>query len=297
MLQIKTKDNKTFEDIKHIDENGNEYWLARELQPVLEYAKWERFKDAVNRAKVACELSQHPVSDHFADVGKSVEMAIGGKAKLGIPDVGKSEKKTRYIADYDCKLSRYACYLTVMNGDPRKEVIALGQTYFAVKTRQQEYQELFNRLSEDDRRLFLRSDVKHKNMLLADAAKKAGIKTNFEYAEFQDFGYMGLYGGLKAKDIAKRKNIDNNKEEILDYMGSEELGANLFRITQTEAVMRRNNTATPKEANAIHYKIGSGIRKTIKEFGNTMPENLPTPDKSTKQLEKERVKKIKKDKK
>jgi len=275
MLQIKSSDNKSFEQIKHIDENGVEYWLARELQPVLEYAKWERFQDALFRAMEACERSRHEIRHHFTDVGKLIEIGKGAKRRVG-----------------DYKLSRYACYLTVMNGDPRKEIIALGQTYFAVKTRQQEYQELFNELNEEDKRLFLRSDIKHKNMLLAEAAKRAGIETNFEYAEFQDFGYMGLYGGLKARDIAKRKNIDN-KEEILDYMGSEELGANLFRITQTEAAMKRNKTSTPTAANKTHYMVGKEVRGAIERIGGTMPENLPMPDKSTKQIEKERVKQVK----
>ena len=186
MLEIKSKDNKTFEEIKRIDDNGSEFWFARELYPVLEYSQWRRFEEVIKKAMVACDISQNDVADHFANAGKTVEMPSSAKPKI--------------IKDY--KLTRYACYLIVMNGDPRKEVIALAQTYFAVKTRQQEFAELFGELDEDSQRLFLRSDIKQKNQLLAEVAKKAGIETSFEYAEFQDSGYMGLYGGLTAKDIA-----------------------------------------------------------------------------------------------
>jgi len=276
---VSVKSEKTFESIKHIDENGIEFWLARELQEVLQYKKWDNFKKVIETAKIACKISQHEITDHFADVGKSVEMP--------------SKAKPRFIKDYDYELTRYACYLIVMNGDPRKEVIANGQTYFAVKTRQQEFQDLYNQLTEDDKRLFLRGDIKQKNMLLAEAAKNAGIITSNEYAAFQDYGYRGLYNGETAKNIADRKGIDHEKESILDYMGSLELAANLFRIAQTEDVMRNNNISTPNEANSTHYRIGKIVRGAITQAGGTLPENLPLPNKSIKAVEKERRAKIK----
>ena len=275
MNELEAQQKKLFDDLRHIDEDGNEYWLARELQEALQYAKWENFHKVIKTAQIACKISQQNISDHFPEVRKMV--AIGSGAK-------------RSQVDY--KLTRYACYLIVMNGDPRKEVIAWGQTYFAVKTRQQELAELYERLSEDEKRLFIRGDIRQKNMLLAEAAHKAGIITNREYAAFQDAGYRGLYGGLTARDIAENKGLQSG-EEILDHMGSEELAANLFRITQTEAKMRREGTDTPAKANAAHYEVGKIVRKAIKEAGGTMPENLPTPDKSIKELESETRRKLK----
>src|SRR5574344_1973651 len=206
------KQEKSFEEIKHID-GENEYWLARELQPVLDYVQWRNFYKVINTAMIACKISGHEVSDHFAKVSKIVAMQSKGKKEnLGFADASKNKK----IIDY--KLTRYACYLIVMNGDPRKEIIATGQTYFAVKTRQQEFQELYNQLGENEKRLFIRGDIKQKNLLLAESARKAGVITPLEYAIFQDSGYKGLYNGLTAKDIAKLKNLDE-KDEILDYMG------------------------------------------------------------------------------
>ena len=272
------KTNTKFESIKHIDEHGHEFWLARELQTVLQYTEWRNFGKVIKTAQIACKISQHKVSDHFVEVNKTVEMP--------------SKAKPKTIGDY--KLTRYACYLIVMNGDPRKEVIATGQTYFAVKTRQQEFNDLYNQLTEDDKRLFLRGDIKQKNMLLAEAAKNAGIITSLEYATFQDYGYRGLYAGETAGDIATRKGIDPEKDSVLDYMGSLELAANLFRIAQTEDVMRKNNVTTPQDANDTHYRIGKIVRGAIKEAGGTMPEQLPTPDKSIPQIEKEKRKQIKK---
>lgn len=275
MNELEVQQKKLFDDLRHFDENGNEFWFARELQEALQYTQWRNFQKVISTAQIACKISQQAVADHFAEVSKTIAMPKGASKK---------------VPDY--KLTRYACYLIVMNGDPRKEVIAWGQTYFAVKTRQQELAELYEQLSEDEKRLFIRGDIKQKNMLLAEAAHKAGIITNQEYAAFQDSGYRGLYGGLTARDIAENKGLQSG-EEILDFMGSEELAANLFRITQTEAKMRRDGTDTPAKANAAHYEIGTIVRKAIKEAGGTMPEDLPTPDKSIKELESETRKQIK----
>lgn len=275
MNELELKQKKLFDDLKHVDEDGNEYWLARELQVALQYKEWRNFNKVIDTAKIACKISQQIVTEHFVEVNKMFIIGNGAKRK-----------------QVDYRLTRYACYLIVMNGDPRKEVISWGQTYFAVKTRQQELSELYDRLSEDEKRLFIRGDIKQKNMLLAEAAHRAGIITSHEYAAFQNAGYKGLYGGLTADDIAKNKGL-NNGEEILDYMGSEELAANLFRITQTEAKMRRENTATPDEANAAHYQVGKAVRQTIEDLGGTMPEDLPAPDKSIKELENATKKKLK----
>ncbi len=267
MNELSNQQRKLFDDIRHTDEYGNAYWLARELQEILQYAKWENFHKVIKTAQIACKISQQSVADHFPEVRKMITVAKGAQ---------------RNVVDY--RLTRYACYLIVMNGDPRKEVIALGQTYFAVKTRQQELAELYDRLSEDEKRLFIRGDIRQKNMLLAEAAHKAGIITHQEYATFQDAGYRGLYGGMTARDIAEHKGLQDD-EEILDHMCSEELAANLFRITQTEAKMRREETDTPEKANATHYQVGKAVRETIANLGGTMPEELPTPDKSIRELE------------
>ena len=232
---------KTFDDIRRVDGNGMEFWYARELMSVLQYVKWENFHKVIKQAQISCKISQQYVEEHFPDLRRPIE---GGKGAI------------QEAIDY--KLSRYACYLIVMNGDPRKEIIALGQTYFAVKTRQQELQELYGRLNEDEKRLFMRSDIKQKNQLLAEVAHKAGIETNFEYAEFTNWGYRGLYGGLTAQDISIRKGLSDG-QEILDYMGSEELGANLFRITQTEGRLKKDNVTNKDTAGKIHYQIGKTV--------------------------------------
>jgi len=294
-MEIEKWHAKKFEDIKHFDENENEYWLARELQNVLGYAQWRRFCDAIDRAMVSCKLNEQDPAYHFTDVGKMVEMPSGIRSKwkadevskMGFADVGKTHKEIR-----DYRLTRFACYLIVMNGDPRKEPIAHGQMYFAVKTRQQEVQELYNRLDEDGKRLFLRGDIRQKNMLLYEVAKRAGIQTTYEYAAFTDKGYMGLYGGLTAQDIADRKGLGEN-QEILDYMGSVELAANLFRITQTEDALTKGGVTDKNTAGKMHYKIGKEVRSAIERIGGTMPEDLPTPEKSIPQLQKEQIKTIK----
>ena len=266
-------DENLFENIKHVNEYGQEFWYARELQPLLEYSQWRRFAEAIERAKTACANSGHDVADHFAEVGQMVEIGSGTK---------------RNVEDYE--LSRYACYLIVMNGDPRKEVIALGQTYFAVKTRQQELIEDYEKLTEEQKRLAIRNEMKRHNIALADAAHKAGVQQPIDYAVFQNYGYMGLYNGLKAQDIKERKGLKKN-QNILDFMGSTELAANLFRATQTEEKLRRENIQNKNEANQTHYEVGKKVRQTIADLGGTMPEDLPTPEKSTKQIEKEQEKK------
>lgn len=262
----------TFEDIKHVDEDGNEFWYARELQKVLEYTEWRNFEKAVLKAKKSCLMAGNVEISHFVDVNK---MAESGVADIPIKDI---------------KLSRYACYLIVQNGDPRKEVIALGQTYFAVKTRQYELIEKYSDLTEKQKRLSIRQQMIEHNKSLVEAAKSAGVKTSADYANFQNCGYRGLYGGLTAKDIKYRKGLSKN-QAILDYMGSEELAANLFRATQTDAKLRRENIQGKAVANQTHFDVGQKVRITIKELGGTMPEDLPTPDKGICEIRKE-VKKL-----
>lgn len=260
-----------FESIKHINEYGNEFWYARELQNALEYTEWRNFSKVIDKAITACENSENEVSDHFVEVNKIVEAGATSKP----------------IEDYE--LSRYACYLIVQNADPRKKVIALGQTYFAVKTRQQELIENFDDLSEDKKRLAIRNEMKTHNKSLAEAAKMAGISEPRDYAIFQNKGYQGLYGGLGRKEIHARKGLKKN-QNILDHMGSTELAANLFRATQTDEKLRRENISGKEAANQTHYEVGKKVRQTIAELGGTMPEDLPTPQKSIKQIEREQKK-------
>ncbi len=264
-----------FESIKHINEYNQEFWYARDLQIALEYTEWRNFLKVIDKAKIACTGSGNTTSEHFVDVNKTSPMPNGGQKEIG-----------------DIQLSRYACYLVVQNGDPRKKVIALGQTYFAIKTRQQELIEDFDSLEEDQKRLAIRNEMKEHNKLLVAAAKDAGVKTSLEYATFQNYGYMGLYGGLKAQDIKKRKNLKKS-QNILDHMDYEELAANLFRATQTEAKLRRDNIQGKENANKTHFDVGQKVRQTIADLGGTMPENLPTPEKSIKQLERESQKHLK----
>lgn len=275
MATLIAAEYKQFEDIKHTDENGIEFWYARELAPTLEYAKWENFSKVIDKAMLSCQNSGFECADHFLEVRKMVQLGSG------------SERKVK-----DFELSRYACYLIVQNGDPRKEPIALGQTYFAIQTRRQEIADAFNQLNEDNKRLVIRGEVTSWNAMLADAAHQAGITDQLEYAQFQNAGYMGLYGGLTAADIHRRKKLKKS-EKILDHMGSEELGANLFRITQTEAKLRREQPQGLDTASGIHYQVGQTVREAIAKNEGTMPEDLPTPEKSIAEIGKEQLKKLK----
>ena len=268
-MDTKNYSEEIFEKLKHVNEYGQEFWYARELQVALEYSQWRYLKEAIERAKTACTNSGQNMTDHFAEVRKMVE--IGSNAKREIEDIA---------------LSRYACYLIVMNGDSRKEVIALGQTYFAVKTRQQELIEDYDRLTEEQKRLAIRNEMKRHNSALANAAQEAGVEQPIDFAIFQNYGYMGLYNGLKTQDIKTRKGLKKN-QDILDFMGSTELAANLFRATQTEEKLRREHIQGKSEANKTHDEVGKKVRQTIKELGGTMPEDLPTPEKSVRQIEKE----------
>ena len=268
MKELEKINETIFESIKHVDDDGNEYWYARELQYILGYNQWRSINDLIKRAKVACKESDNNIHDHFAVQRKMV-------------DIGSNTQ--REVLDY--KLSRYACYLIVMNGNPKKEIIALAQTYFAIQTRKQELlEEEYNSLTEDEKRFYQRDLTKKGNYNLNKTAKKAGVK---DLARFHNAGYKGLYNGETANDIAKRKGL-RYREDILDNMGSEELAANLFRITQTDAKLKRDNVDNEYTANSVHFEVGKKVRNTIKELGGTMPENLPTPDKSLKELEKEK---------
>ena len=274
MSHLVASEYKCFEDIRRTRPDGSEYWCARELAPVLDYAKWENFAKVIKRAMIACENSGHDTAADFPEVRKIV----------------KAGATTKNIIDYE--LSRYACYLIVQNGDPRKEVIALGQTYFAIQTYRQEVANRFNQLDEDSRRLVVRGDIKQWNQLLAEAARNAGVITADEFAVFQNAGYMGLYGGMTVDDIHRKKNLEVG-QKILDYMGSTELIANLFRISQTEEKLRKDGVDSADTATAVHYKVGSEVREAIEKIGGTMPEDLPTPEKSIAQLEKEQLQRLK----
>ena len=272
--EIVTYSQQTFENIKHTDENGTEFWYARELQKALEYTEYGKFLPVIEKAIEACRKTGFDEGNHFAHVSEMVRIGSGAERKMD-----------------SYKLSRYACYLIVMNGDPRKEVIALGQTYFAVKTRQKEISDSAAQLSEDEKRLAIRDEVTIRNKFLASSAKAAGVETPVDYAVFQNRGYQGLYNGLGMKDIHKRKGLKKN-EQILDHMGATELAANLFRITQTDDKLRRENIKGKEQANETHYAVGKKVRQTIAELGGTMPENLPTPKISAKKLKQERKKAI-----
>jgi DNA-damage-inducible protein D len=273
MSGIKTYSEATFENIKSINEHGQEFWHARDLQVVLEYTEWRNFTNVIEKAKIACEQSKHDTIHHFVDVNKTIAMPKSASKEID-----------------DIMLSRYACYLIVMNGDPRKEVIALGQTYFAIKTRQQELVENYDELSEAQKRLAIRNEIINHNKSLAEAAMLAGIEKPVDYAIFQNYGYQGLYGGMNMKDIHEHKRLKKS-QKILDHMGSTELAANLFRATQTDEKIRRENIQGKSQANQTHYEVGKTVRKTIEDLGGTMPEHLPTPTQSIKQVEKQMEKK------
>lgn len=269
---IEQRSQLLFERMKHIDEYGNEYWTAREMAKVLEYSEYRHFLPVIEKAKEACANSNNNPLDHFEDILEMV--GIGSRAKRPLESV---------------KLSRYACYLIVQNADPTKEIVAQGQTYFAIQTRAREIQqEQISMLSdEEQKRLILREEMTKHNTQLAAAAKDAGIVKPVDYAVFQNYGYKGLYGGLDAKDIHVRKGLKKS-QQILDHMGSTELAANLFRATQTEDKLRREGIRGKLKANKTHFDVGAKVRQTIREIGGTMPEDLPSVD-SIKKIEKKLI--------
>ena len=269
MKKIEKEYNTMFEKIKYYDENGTEYWLARELQLVLDYKEWRKFENVIQKAKLSCKNVGTNVFDHFVHAARMVNIGSNTKRKQN-----------------DYRLTRYACYLIAQNGDSRKKVIALAQTYFAIQTRKQEINEKeYDLLTEDEKRFYQRNLTRKGNYSLNKVAKTSGVK-NFD--KFHNAGYMGLYNGETANDIAKRKNL-RYREDILDNMGSEELAANLFRITQTEAKLKKDNINSESNACKTHNQIGKIVRNAIKRTGGTMPENLPTPYKSLKELEKNKI--------
>lgn len=273
-MSMNADSHASFEEIRHTDNDGNEFWYARELSLTLGYSQFRNFLPVIERAKDACIGSSQILEDHFADVRKMV--LLGSGAQRSIEDI---------------RLSRYACYLVVQNGNPSKSAIAYGQTYFAIQTRRQELRDSsrFGQLTEDERRLALRGELVEHNKALTATAHQAGVRTDLDFAIFQDHGYRGLYGGLGAKGIHRRKGLKKS-QKILDHMGSTELAANLFRATQAEEKLRRDAVHGKQEANNVHWQVGAKVRETIKELGGTMPEDLPKPDKSIQQLNREQKK-------
>lgn len=260
-----------------MSEDGFEFWSARDLSKLLEYSEYGKFLNPINKAKESCKSSGYDVEDHFAQVSEMVEIGSGAE---------------REVEDY--RLSRFACYLIVQNADPTKKNVAMGQAYFAIKTRQKELieeeEQKLIQSEENQRRLFLSEEMKKHNKHLADAASNAGVKEPRDYAIFQNYGYKGLYGGLDRQAIHNRKGLKKS-QDILDHMGSTELAANLFRATQTEEKLRRENIKGKYKANQTHYEVGKKVRETIQELGGTMPEDLPTVD-SIKKIEREERKKL-----
>jgi DNA-damage-inducible protein D len=274
MANLNVDEYRCFEDIKTVRADGSEYWSARKLAHTLDYSEWRNFIKVINKAMIACNNSGHDLIHDFVEVNKIVE-------------AGATTKK---VKDYE--LSRYACYLIVQNGDPRKEVIALGQTYFAIQTYRQEVADRFNQLDEDNKRLVVRGDIKQWNQMLAETARDAGVITNEEFAIFQNSGYMGLYGGMTMNDIHNSKGL-GIRDKILDFMGSEELVANLFRISQTDSKLKREKIYGADVASDAHYVVGREVRTAIQRVRGTMPEDLPTPSKSISQIEREQLAKLK----
>lgn len=259
---------QSFESIKHTTESGEEYWTSRELSRLLDYSEYRHFLSVLGKAKEACKNSGHSIKNHFEDILGMVKIGSGAQREI-----------------QDVRLSRYACYLIVQNGDPSKPLIAAGQTYFAIQTRRQELaDDAFNQLEEDKKRLLLRNELRAHNKQLVEVAKQSGVETQLDFAVFQNHGYKGLYGGLDQKAIHARKGLKKN-QKILDHMGSTELAANLFRATQTEEKLRRDKIRDKRYANQMHHEIGKKVRKTIQELGGEMPENLPVPKKNIRQLE------------
>ncbi len=263
-----------FEAIREEAEDGSEYWSARDLAKILGYARWDKFKNAIERAEEACQNSGQAVADHFSHLGKMINLGKGAKRSVD-----------------DVLLSRYACYLIVQNADPSKPIVALGQTYFAVQTRRQELADEIAALPEDQLRLLRRAQMSIYNSQLARSAQYSGIVESIDFAIFQDHGYMGLYGGLRAKDIHARKGLKKS-QEILDYMGSDELAANIFRASQTKQKLEREQIQGKEKANQTHYEVGKKVRQTIDELGGTLPENLPTPTESIQQLQRKEQKQL-----
>ncbi len=265
-----TPHTSPFDAIRKVDESGGEYWSARELGKLLGYTQYNKFINAIEKAEEACKNSGQAVSDHFTHVSEMIATGKGAKRKFD-----------------NVHLTRYACYLLVENSDPSKPIVALGQAYFAVQTRRQEIADelALTDLPENQKRIIMRSMLSTFNVRLQEAAQLAGVIEPSDYATFYDFGYMGLYGGFRENDLHDRKGLTSKKQKISDYMGSEELGANIFRATQADAKLRRDQVSGKDQANATHYQVGMEVREAIKRLGGVMPENLPTPEKSIQQLQ------------
>lgn len=274
MNEIENLHYRSFEEIKEVNEHGQEFWMARKLARVLDYADFRNFMAVIEKARKACENSGQVPESHFEERVEKIE--LGSTAERELPSFA---------------LSRYACYLIVQNGDPSKPVIAEGQTYFAMQTRRQELADdaSFKALDEDGKRVLLRNELREHNRQLVATAKQAGVESALDFAIFQNHGYKGLYGGLDAQGIHKKKGLKKS-QKILDHMGSTELAANLFRATQTEEKLRRDEVQGKREANRTHYEVGKKVRKTIEELGGTMPEDLPAAARSAVALEKEQKK-------